>query len=67
VKNGGAVLLTSSTEAKEEVTTTRFMRLLGLEAAERMERTPLMAGIISSFSLSFVSYVNGYEVGPRQF
>jgi hypothetical protein len=55
VKNGGLFLLMSSTAAKEEVTTTRLMRLVELEAAERMERTPFIAGMMSSFSLSFVS------------
>jgi hypothetical protein len=47
------------TEAKEEVRTTRRMEGV-LEAAVRMERTPLMAGIMSSFSLLVVLYVRGW-------
>jgi len=59
VKNGGALRWISKTAAKEEVTTTRFTLLTGFAAAERIERTPFIAGMMSSFSLSFVSYVSG--------
>jgi hypothetical protein len=44
----------STTEAKEEVMTTRWM-LGAFEAASSMERTPLIAGMMSSFSLSVMS------------
>ena len=55
MKNGGVLRLMSRTAANDEVTTTRFTLLFGLAAAERIERTPFIAGIMSSFSLSFVS------------
>lgn len=53
MKNGGAFLFTSRTAAKEEVSTILLMDGV-LVAACRIERTPLMAGIMSSFSLSLV-------------
>ncbi len=60
VKYGGAFRFASSTEAKEEVITTLLTELFA--AASSIDRTPLMAGIMSSFSLSFVSYVNGCQI-----
>ena len=62
MKYGGALRFRSSTDANEEVITTLLMALL-VAAAERMERTPLMAGRMSSFLLSVVSYVKGYSRG----
>lgn len=53
MKNGGLLRERSSTTAKEEVSTTLF--IWDFDAAVRIERTPFRAGIINSFSLSFVS------------
>lgn len=57
VKKGGALRLVSSTDAKEDVITT--LSTLLFAAASRIDLTPLIAGIMSSFSLFSVSYVNG--------
>lgn len=59
MKNGGALRLTSRTDAKEEVMT--ILLILEFVAAWRIDFTPFMAGMMSSFSLSLVSYVKGYE------
>lgn len=59
MKNGGLLRERSSTAAKEEVSTILFTE--PFDAAVRIERTPFRAGIINSFSLSFVSYVSGYS------
>lgn len=54
VNSGGGDLDASSTEAKEDVSTTRFTLLPGCAEAERMDLTPLIAGMMSSFSLLVV-------------
>jgi hypothetical protein len=53
VKKGDFFRLRSNTEAKEDVITTFFTLLFA--AASRIDRTPLIAGIMSSFSWSLVS------------
>ena len=55
MKLGSRRLLTSMTEAKEEVMTMRWTLLPGCAEAERIDFTPFMAGMISSFSLLVVS------------
>lgn len=58
-KFGSAGRFRSMTEANEDVITTRFTLVPGFAEAERMDLIPLMAGMMSSFSLSVVLYVNG--------
>lgn len=53
VKKRGPFRLRSNTEANEDVMTTLFTLLFA--AASRIDRTPLIAGIMSSFSLFVVS------------
>jgi hypothetical protein len=54
VNPGPTFLWTSITDAKDDVKTTRLTFPV-FAAAESMALTPLMAGMISSFSLSVVS------------
>ena len=54
MKKGGALRLTSRTDANEEVMAILLIPVLAA-AASRMDFTPLMAGMTSSFSLSLVS------------
>lgn len=62
MKNGGAFRSMSNTDANDDVITILEMFESGLAAAPRIDRTPLIAGITSSFSLFFVSYVKGCDV-----
>lgn len=52
MKNGGALRLMSITAANDDVMTIRCT--LPLDDAARIARTPLIAGMISSFSLFVV-------------
>jgi len=60
VKPGGGTLSTSTTEAKDDVRTMRWILLPGLAEADKMDLTPLIAGRMSSCSLFVVSRKNGY-------